>query len=134
MIKNNDNDNDIEIEEYHYEDEQEIKPKKEMNDNEKANMLSFTSLILFFAPEVITGIANTFFENGFLFKVLMLIARICPISAIITLTYVLVKYPQNTFGKTLGRILLIFMIYGLVVGIFFVVACGNALKDCNCIG
>lgn len=133
MLNNDDNDIEIE-EEYQYEDEQESKPKQEMNDNEKANMLSFTALILFFAPEVITGIATTFFENGFLFKLLMLIARICPISAIITLTYVLVKYPQNTFGKTLGRILLIFMIYGLVVGIFFFVACGNALNDCNCIG
>lgn len=133
MLNNDDNDIEIE-EEYQYGDEQESKPKQEMNDNEKANMLSFTALILFFAPEVITDIAATFFENGFLFKLLMLIARICPISAIITLTYVLVKYPQNTFGKTLGRILLIFMIYGLVVGIFFVVACGNALKDCNCIG
>lgn len=125
-------------------------------DKAKADKLCKITLLLLFGPQVISLLAvsgfyalslifgfdtNSFMESyesnnlignifGVIYGFISLLGQAAGIGSFITMIYVRVKYPKNTFGKVLMWLYIAFIATAIIALFVIVAACMTALKDC----
>ena len=126
-------------------------------DKAKADKLCKISLLLFFGPQIISAVIfggfyvlsmllgfdfdsiDSFGTDSYdivskifggIYAVFSLLGQAAGIGSFVTMIYVRVKYPKNTFGKVLMWLYIALIATAIIALFVIVAACMTALKDC----
>ena len=125
-----------------------VDPKKYISpeDNAKANRLSGIALLCPILTFIITRLVNVYVNSSVIvnsmnyhdgqsiLRIFESITGIIDIFGFALMIYVRAKYPNNTFGKVVMWIYIIFIILLILFIIAFLAACGLAIQSCSAMG
>jgi len=104
----------------------------DLDETKKANTLCTISLLLSFGAGIPLGIVSVMIP--FLKALISSVAGLCPLAGFVLMIYVRVKYPDNTYGKVVMWVHIVFAIIFVVSIILLYIACYLACNNTNMSG